>query len=374
MIRSIKISGFKCFLEQEFNFKEITILAGINSAGKSSLIQSLLIAREVEINSKTVPLDSLFGVNLGTAADVVNWNSPDDKILISLNSGEKSAFSFELQLPYDTALYLDVSKVENGDESLFREKLHRNFCYLSAERYGPKAEYQFNSKHISELEIGIFGQNCAQILALQGNNLIDDIERLHPSTGKDEPKFLIYQLEKWLSHIVRPLQIKCEKIGGSSLASLQFKAEGNEWVKASNMGYGVTYSLPVVLAGLTTQRGGLLILENPEAHLHPAGQSAMGEFIGWLSSYGIQIIVETHSDHILNGIRLGIASDARLRADQAKVIFFEKSESINIFHDLSFTEFGGVSDWPKSFFDQYQIDTAKLGKYRRSKLNNGALN
>jgi predicted ATPase len=374
MIRSINISGFKCFLEQTFDFKKITILAGINSAGKSSLIQSILIAKEAELDRKSIPLDSLFGVNLGYSNDVINWNAVDEKISISVFSDDDRTFNCELTSTHDASLYLEVSRVKFAKNSILNGKSHRNFCYLSAERYGPKAEYQFNSKHLNELEIGMFGQNCAQILALQGNNPIEDGERLHTSTGKDEPKFLIYQLEKWLSEIVRPLKIKCEKIGGSSLATLLFKPDGNEWVKASNMGYGVTYALPVILAGLTTPSGGLLIIENPEAHLHPAGQSLMGEFIGWLSCYGVQVIVETHSDHVLNGIRIAIASNGKLKSDDAKVIFFEKNKNDNVFYDLSFTESGGVSDWPKSFFDQYQIDTAKLGKLRRSKFKNVSCN
>lgn len=373
MIKNLKISGFKCFQEEDFELEKITILAGINSAGKSSLIQSIMIAKEAECGVKSLSLDSLFGVNLGTAVDVINWNAVDEQIKIKVNSKEKDVFSCKLQATHDSALYLNVIEIDSSGKDIFDRNNLRNFCYLAAERNGPKAEYQFVSKPIEDIGIGIFGQNCAQILAIQGNLPIEDSERLHPSTTVNDPKFLIYQLEKWISEIVRPLKIKCEIIGGSSLATLQFKTD-NEWVKASNMGYGVTYSLPIILAGLIIGKGGLLIIENPEAHLHPAGQSAMGEFIAWLSCFDIQVIVETHSDHLLNGIRIAIAENDKINASDAKVIFFDKEGIKSHYHDLSFNEFGGVSNWPKSFFDQYQIDTAKLGKFRRSKLSNGTNN
>ena len=132
------------------------------------------------------------------------------------------------------------------------------------------------------------------------------------------------------------------------------------------MGFGVSYALPIVLAGLTARRGGLIVVENPEAHLHPAGQSRMGVFLAWLASRGVQVVVETHSDHILNGVRRAIGEYRFLDHDSAIAHYFDSAESdIPSIHRLDFTSIGGISHWPRGFFDQYQIDVASLGRVRR---------
>lgn len=136
------------------------------------------------------------------------------------------------------------------------------------------------------------------------------------------------------------------------------------------MGFGVSYALPIVVAGLTAATGGLMIVENPEAHLHPAGQSRMGVFLAWLASTGVQVIVETHSDHVLNGMRRAIGEHAFLNPDKAVVHFFDHATPLKV-QELRFTERGSVSHWPQGFFDQYQIDVAALGRLRRSGKTDG---
>lgn len=78
---------------------------------------------------------------------------------------------------------------------------------------------------------------------------------------------------------------------------------GADYFTAQNVGFGISYVLPIVLALVKAKKGELIILENPEAHLHPRGQRKMGELIARAAQGGVQVIVETHSDHILNGIR-----------------------------------------------------------------------
>jgi predicted ATPase len=94
----------------------------------------------------------------------------------------------------------------------------------------------------------------------------------------------------------------------------------------------------------------------------------MGVFLAWLASRGVQIVVETHSDHVLNGIRRAIGEFKYLDNDKAVVHFFESDEvETPHVHELSFTPYGGVSHWPRGFFDQYQIDIASLGQIRRNR-------
>src|SRR5260221_6265573 len=82
--------------------------------------------------------------------------------------------------------------------------------------------------------------------------------------------------------------------------------DATDRLRPQNVGYGLSHVLPILTACLGAQTGALLLIENPESHLHPSGQSAMGEFLAQVASAGIQLIVETHSDHVLNGIRRAV--------------------------------------------------------------------
>jgi predicted ATPase len=152
------------------------------------------------------------------------------------------------------------------------------------------------------------------------------------------------------------------------MTALRFRPPRGDWVRAPNMGFGVSYALPIILAGLYARDGALLVIENPEAHLHPAGQSRVGYFLGVVASAGVQIVIETHSDHVINGIRRAIA-DTALAPDQAVVHFFDSlTDQAELEHStLRFTATGGLSDWPKRFFDQYEIDVVALSRVRRQK-------
>jgi predicted ATPase len=214
--------------------------------------------------------------------------------------------------------------------------------------------------------VGVRGEFAAQLLAATGNRPLEHEERLHPETGPDEARLVKYQVEKWMSEIVRPVELDTEQHPGTAVTALRFRVPGGEWVRAPNMGFGVSYALPVVLGGLLAAPDGLLVVENPEAHLHPAGQSRIGAFLAWLASVGVQVLVETHSDHVLNGMRRTIGETRRLPVADALVHSFGAGDEVSV-ETLRFTETGGLSAWPAGFFDQYQIDVAALGRVRRKR-------
>jgi predicted ATPase len=210
------------------------------------------------------------------------------------------------------------------------------------------------------LSVGCRGEFCAQVLDTLGKSLVDENRR--DTREPESPLLLKSQAELWLSQLTRPIQIDTERFPGTAVTAMKFRA-GETWEKPTNMGFGVTYALPVVLAGLTAGPMGILIVENPEAHLHPAGQSKMGLFLASMAAANVQIVVETHSDHVLNGIRRAIGEQNVLRPNQAIVHYFESGPVEP--KALEFSESGGVSSWPQGFFDQYQLDVAALTRVRR---------
>ena len=125
-------------------------------------------------------------------------------------------------------------------------------------------------------------------------------------------------------------------------------------------GFGLTQVLPIVVAALSAQPGGPLLIENPEVHLHAAGQAAMGGLLAATAAAGIQVIVETHSDHVLNGIRRTVRNGT-LAADDAVLHFFRPrplSEQAGLpqVHSPVLDAEGNVDVWPDGFFDQFDKD------------------
>ncbi len=135
------------------------------------------------------------------------------------------------------------------------------------------------------------------------------------------------------------------------------------------MPYGVSYVLPIIVSCLIRlyQRelsGNLLktiLVENPEAHLHPASQSRLGIFLAQMVNNGLNIILETHSDHIINGIRIAIKRKD-ISNDKVLFNFFEQGDKVgqNTIRQIDIDEDGNLSDWPKGFFDQYENDLMDL--------------
>jgi predicted ATPase len=363
MIDQLTICGFKRFNTANLSMEPLTVLAGLNGAGKTSVIQAVLLIREAN-RSQHVKLRGPFDLELGTAADVVNWQYANN---VEFHVHENGVtFDWVLQPPSDEARHLVVISRPDRLPAAF-QSAPGSFTYLSAERLGPRVRVDASSLPVDELEIGVRGEFAAEIIEARGLRPGFD-DRQHPRLRGQS--LLKYQIEMWLGEITRPLQINAEHHRGADAYALSFKAPEGEWVRAPNMGFGVSYALPILVAGLTAAKGGLLIVENPEAHLHPAGQSQMGVFLAWLASKGVQVMVETHSDHVLNGMRRAIGEHAFLRPDKAVVHFFDHATPLTV-QELRFTERGSVSHWPQGFFDQYQIDVAALGRLRRSGVTDG---
>lgn len=363
MIDRLIIKGFKRFKNTALTMRRLTVLTGLNGAGKTSVIHALLLMREA-IKSPTVMLSGPCDLQLGTAEDVINWNSAG---VVEFRVEENgTSFDWTMNAPTGEARYLAASTTPTVPPLAFKS-IPRSFTYLSAERLGPRGSVSASALPPDELEVGVRGEYSAQIIETTGGKpgLPD---RRHPEA--DESSLLKYEVEHWLGELTRPLAVEAVHHAGADAYALRFQTpDGGQWVRAPNMGFGVSYALPVIIAGLTAASGGLFVIENPEAHLHPSGQSRMGFFLAWLSSKGVQVVVETHSDHVLNGMRRAIGEHDFLSPEDAVVYFFDGED--DAIQELHFTDRGSISHWPKGFFDQYQIDVMALGRLRRSERSNG---
>jgi predicted ATPase len=367
MILDIHIKGFKRFADERLALGPLTVLTGLNGSGKSSLIQSIFLAREAATGrGSSLRLNGPFGLQLGTAVDVLNWVS-EGPIEVTINDTVGGAAFWRFGIPGEDALYLDILASPETLPPAFRP-IPRAFTFLSAERLGPRGASITSAVPDFDLEVGREGEYCAHVLSVIGDRLPLHVERAHPLHDDPSPRLLKYEVEQWLSELSQPIEVTGERLQGSTVAELRYRLPGGTWVRSTNMGFGLTYALPIILGGLIAEPGGLVIVENPEAHLHPAGQSRMGVFLAWLAGHGVQVIVETHSDHVLNGMRRAVAEHRYIDANSVAVHYFGGSIADShgrVFEPLSFTAGGSLSAWPSGFFDQYQIDVASLGQVRR---------
>jgi predicted ATPase len=170
-----------------------------------------------------------------------------------------------------------------------------------------------------------------------------------------------------MQHISPGTRLKTDYIGGTDEVRLQFgyfgkaKETRSNFYRPTNVGFGLTYSLPILVACLAAKRGALLLLENPEAHLHPRGQSALGELLAKCANDGVQIIVETHSDHLLNGVRLAVKR-GHINKDRVALHFFTREIDTGdaYIQSPAVLENGRLTNWPKDFFDQWDKDVDSL--------------
>lgn len=127
-----------------------------------------------------------------------------------------------------------------------------------------------------------------------------------------------------------------------------------------HIGFGLTQVLPIVIAAVSASKGDILLIENPEVHLHPAGQAHMGRFLADVARAGIQVIVETHSDHVLNGIRRSVKAGG-ISPEQVALYFFRsRTENGAQVTSPQIDGAGNLDAWPNGFFDQFDKDVNYL--------------
>ena len=374
MIDEIHLENFKRFRDLRLEASNLTVLTGANGAGKTSVFHSLLLARQMARQPYRghVELNGVDTLELGGAEDVVHREAGSELAAVELRDtqGTRRRWSFRAQGGSDVQA-LNAAVVDRPDD--YPETLigpAPRFCYLCAERLGPRDVLSASAANIEELDVGSRGEFVAQVLASFDRWRVSPRRVENSSVGTESSGLgLLRQTERWMSEIVRPIQIEAEWFPNTSVTRLRFRNPGirSEWTRAPNAGFGVSYALPIIVAALRAEVGGLLLVENPEAHLHPAGQSMIGVFLARIAADDVQIFVETHSDHVLDGIRLAVADGrAQLAPNQVVIQFFRAEDSKGpIVQPIELKEAGQLSAWPAGFFDQTQIDLAALASRRR---------
>lgn len=359
MLKSLRLQNFKCFEDQQIPLSSLTLLAGINGMGKSSVMQSLLLIRQ-SILQKMLPGKGLLlngpSVSLGTAKDVFFENAQDDKLGIEVLGADFDAnwdFSygdpFADVMPVVTEPNWDVEQISLAS---------REFHFLTAERLGPRNIHESSSYQVDEQhDLGFDGRYAIAFLEKYGKDKVAP-ELQHAKAVDDTA---ISNVVAWLGEIAPGVLIRIQPFLELRNLTLRFGFEkGRKQTSpytAKNVGFGLSYVLPVLVALIATPRDSIVLIENPEAHLHPRAQTAMGRLISLASQAGVQVIVETHSDHLLNGIRLS-AKSGEIVSDSVTLCYFSRTEgNTGLKHFVQHPKLeqnGRIQNWPLGFFDEWE--------------------
>lgn len=371
MINSISIHNFKNHADTSLDLGRLTILTGINGMGKSSVMQSMLLLRDSYLRNRlmnTLFLDGL-SCRVGGSAGLVNGsiardNDPDKFRMKIKTDDDACIFSYVYPLGDETELSWDSTCKEIDADKLVRIPIFTDdFQYLSAFRFGPQEQYPAGSstaKNHRQLSSQLGkGENTAYFLSQFGNEDIPVEElKLSPQGSLK----LSEQTELWMGEISPNIAIKIDQPGDRIQVSYGYKVEGKptHYHSAMNTGFGLSYILSVVVAVLSARRGALLMIENPEAHIHPSGQSALMKLIAKAAAAGVQIILETHSDHIVNGALVNLKR-GNIKREELAIYYFHQDDQLNAVGErLNIGANYRIKHAPIGFFDQMGMDLEEL--------------
>lgn len=335
MIGRLHIKNFKSLEDNKITINKLTLLTGLNSSGKSSVIQGIRMMNNFILQKNPyIP-------ELGAPQEVINKNS--------------NQLNFDVYSDKDKVLatcFLDSEgngsiEYEDGEDG---RNLLNNISYVEAGRFGSRVAIPVDPNN------NLFSSNGDNILYFidqHANEIVDD-KVVHDNSDGNT---LFYNIRAWLKEISPNLKFDytLQKIANSSYSTFDEH-------RATNVGFGLSYTLPVIVALLyaTINKDTLVLIENPEAHLHPKGQAMIANLICKATEAGAQIIVETHSDHLFDGVRV-YAKRNKGFAKNVDIHWFALNEYGNTeIVTPVLDDNGRLDQWPADMFEQFDINASSL--------------
>ena len=373
MLTRLDLRFFKCFERLQLPLAPLTLLTGLNASGKSSVLQALVLLHQTMREHEWTTRLSLngAGVRLGAMPDVVDevfgrrsfeielsddqnmygWTFEGDRRDMSMAVQRVSVGGRTVEAPESLRYLLPPDVQSEVPASTLAQRLRR-LTYVTAERVGPQETYPLEDPHDVNV-VGPRGEHAMSVL----------------HWGRDEPVLADLALPSAPASRFRQVEQRMRTLFPGCTLDLQQTPRANAVTLGlrtsddtgfhlpAHTGFGLTQCLPIVIAALSASKGDILLVENPESHLHPAGQAVMGLFMADVASAGVQVIVETHSDHVLSGVRRAVKA-GRLGADRVVVHFFRRrSEDQPQVVSPAMDDSGNIDSWPDGFFDQFDKDT-----------------
>ena len=392
MLTEFELRNFKCFEALKLKLAPLTLLCGLNGTGKSSLMQALLLLRQSheagELDKGSLELRGEF-VDLGTGQDVIFEDATSDSIGFSLrrsDAPETLVLNFEYIKSEDRLAAMDVASrvaalgpqsnnarvhqdTTAGDFFPFSEggrswgeipPLGGRVMYVNTEGIGPP-EFHLHSEELAGRgDMGTRGDFALNYLAsIQDQRLREN----DPRCEGIQSRSLVSIVENWLQDVSPSAYPKLETVTDGDAIITGFSFDRPKDIEArryrsTRVGSGLSYIIPVLVA-LLEPKGSLCMIEHPESHLHPRGQTRLAELAVRASLAGVQVIIETHSDHFLDGIRIAVRDDL-VDPSQVAIHYFQRMVTRAEVSSPTIDSNGRVSFWPQGFFDQHEENLSRL--------------
>jgi predicted ATPase len=353
MITDIRLINYKSFDDFSLKISPMTLLSGLNNSGKSSIFQAIRMVWE--------------------------WIAKGDPSLPSHGSLKEMKHSrasktapMEIQCKFTKYPELNMSVNFDYDQPTINT-LNQNemrvpiLTYLSADRWGPRVTLPIYTGRGDLTHVGEHGEYVIDFLSRHERDIVPQILR-HKNAEGDT---LEYNVRAWLQEIAPNAEFRygIDPKRDASYSSI-------DGFRPPNAGFGLSYTLPIIVAllgmpavcedkamqKLRHKQGILILLENPEAHLHPKGQTSVGRMIALAVKSGIQVIVETHSDHLMDGMRIAI-KEGVLSPDKTIFHYFalDRNGVTNV-KSPQIDSKGKLDYWPEGFLDQTMKNRAILAR------------
>lgn len=355
MITEIKIKGFKSFVDKSIPLANLTLLAGLNNSGKSSVIQAVRMYLAA-LNGET-PLLNGHGEVPDLRSSFVSVSN-DISILLNFKDGQHGEMTL-------------------SDHSVNKPEIGPEFFYVGADRHGPQSFLPLNLSLDARPRVGDRGEFVFDFVTK-----LEEYGYLLPETlrhPESQGKTFEFVLQGWLTEIAPGVDFSFSTNKKADISHAEVDS-----YRPTNVGFGLSYTLPIIAATLgaaayapkvaeqdnwvseweqlKADNGVLLILENPEAHLHPKGQTAMGRMIALAAACGVQIVVETHSEHVMDGIRIAV-KQGLMKSENVRFHYLSKGRNgLTQVDTPKLDDNGKLDSWPEGFFDQTLKNRAILAK------------
>lgn len=369
MIKNIALQNFKCFAEKtDIELSRVTLLYGHNGRGKSSLSQALLMIGQSM--KRRNDIDELYVkeelVDLGAFIDIRTVDSLSDEIKFWIETekdklelgfkpvsnkpqvGGLSTFIFNGENRFVSQTVKDGTSVNSypmvaySTSDITILQLLKDISYVSAGRLGPVNDMMRNDTLASK-QIGTKGEYLINALSHQ------------------TPEFVAY-VGECLSSILTGAAIRIPDPNANRLELLLNSRNGEQVFQPINVGFGYSYVLPVIVNALVAEKDSVLVVENPEAHLHPRVQSRIMEFLVRQSlEKDLQLIIETHSDHVVNGLRISMKKGTLHPKDGLIQHFaYDNGKVTPVITTITSDKEGNLSSYPDDFMDEWTEQMMQL--------------
>lgn len=445
-IKSVKLENFKCFEDlPQLDFGRITLITGANSAGKSSLMYSILGLLQSDNFPFQFTVNGKY-VEMGSFLDMIYRHDDDRDIIIDLNV-EKNGVPYMVKTILSkpehgtqpvvatftcSADYFDISltrRFEDGrvyylmdlrydsalNESakrksdLFVENF-RNIVPQEGLKPGEMEEMlnvlrswvkpiSTTSVKVEESDNGLMTDDRNVSFAM--SMVLSDVSELFISLNsnlnfvtsfrtpasrtylettlkdgkvKSSGEGFVMELLNWRDKDRKKYEAIIEQLrklgvlydiepkrldGGNFQVDIKVRKDG-VFTNLSDVGFGVSQLLPIIVANMELGDESTLMVAQPEIHMHPSVQANLGDYyIHQINNSKKNYVIETHSEYLLNRLRLGIAKGT-LRTNDIRVYYINQTDGKTIVHQIKFCKNGQIKGAPEDFFETYMMDVMNL--------------